>query len=67
MFEAARFLHTVAEDHFKQGPGSISPSVYWWRPGKLTRVTTRSTKGRFLFFPGEEFEREVLQPLARRN
>jgi hypothetical protein len=30
----------TAADLFRQGPGSVSPSVYWWRPnGRLVRVT----------------------------
>lgn len=56
-------LLTIAEEEYRQGPGSISPNLYWWRPGSLTLLPARFRGNQLMFAPPEEFL-EVLSALA---
>jgi hypothetical protein len=38
---AARELHVQAYQAYEDGPGSLSPYLYWWRAGELTLLETR--------------------------
>lgn len=40
---------------FQEGPGSISPSVYWWRDGHFTLLPADLVDGKIEFKPPEEF------------
>jgi hypothetical protein len=40
---------------FDQGPGSISPSLYWWRRGSVTALLSEFDGRRVAFAPPEEF------------
>lgn len=40
---------------FEEGPGSISPSVYWWRDGNLRVIPSRIEKKSVTVEPPEEF------------
>jgi hypothetical protein len=31
-------LHAMAEGAYKDGPGALVPSVYWWTPGRYMRI-----------------------------
>jgi len=49
-----------------EGPGSISPNLYWWRDGVLRTLPTRETADHYEFVPPDEFVTEVLEQLAER-
>jgi len=55
-------IQAVARD-FNQGPGSISPSIYWWRPGGSLTLLPSETGRRPTFMPPDEFM-EMLNTLA---
>lgn len=44
----------------QQGPGSVSPHVYWWQSGKLQRQPMEITDDGIHFNPTEEFIFQVL-------
>lgn len=50
-----------------EGPGSISPHLYWWRDGVLKTLPAVETEDHFEFVPPEEFVTEVLEPLSARS
>ncbi|REF01094.1 hypothetical protein DFJ69_6693 [Thermomonospora umbrina] len=39
--EAARELQAQAHQAYEDGPGSLSPHLFWWRTGELTLLETR--------------------------
>jgi hypothetical protein len=47
-----------------EGPGSISPHLYWWKDGTLRTLPTRETDEHYEFVPPDLFVDEVLEPLA---
>ncbi|HVK77655.1 MAG TPA: hypothetical protein VM734_30330 [Kofleriaceae bacterium] len=49
-----------------EGPGSISPNLYWWRDGQIRTLPTRETDEHYEFVPPDEFVDEVLEKLAER-
>ena len=61
--ESVPHLLTVAEEGYRDGPASISPYLYWWRPGSLTLLPARFRKGKVMFAPPDEFL-DVLCALA---
>jgi hypothetical protein len=56
-------LLTIAQRQYQAGPGSISPSLYWWRNGTLTLLPASATKKGVNFTPPDEFV-QVLNALA---
>jgi hypothetical protein len=50
-----------------EGPGSISPNLFWWRDGVLKTLPTVEAADHFEFVPPDEFVTEVLEPLAQRS
>lgn len=58
---AATELQAQAHRAYEDGPGSLSPHLYWWRAGELTYLATRY-EGDTLILP-EEFA-SVLTALA---
>jgi hypothetical protein len=38
---AATQLQTHAHQAYDEGPGSLSPHLFWWRAGALTLLETR--------------------------
>ncbi|XVQ07824.1 hypothetical protein ACQP1W_35325 [Spirillospora sp. CA-255316] len=38
---AARELQSQAHTAYEEGPGSLSPHLYWWRAGEMTLLETR--------------------------
>lgn len=44
----AERLHAFARNAYDEGPGSLSPELFWSRHGTLTRVETHSADGRLL-------------------
>jgi hypothetical protein len=49
-----------------EGPGSISPNLFWWRDGQLRTLPTRETEEHYEFVPPDDFVTEVLETLAER-
>jgi hypothetical protein len=49
-----------------EGPGSISPNLYWWKDGVLRTLPTRETDEHYEFVPPDDFVDEVLEKLAER-
>jgi hypothetical protein len=37
----AERLHAFARDAYEDGPGSLSPDLFWWRDGRLTLLEAR--------------------------
>lgn len=37
----AERMHAFARDAYEDGPGSLSPDLFWWRDGRLTRIEIR--------------------------
>ena len=40
---------------FQEGPGSLSPHLYWWHHGKLIRLPSEVSANRLTFTPPDEF------------
>ena len=57
----------MANDMCAEGPGSISPNLFWWRDGSLRTLPTRETADHYEFAPPDEFVNQVLEPLAERT
>jgi len=49
-----------------EGPGSISPHLFWWREGLLRTLPTLETEDHYEFVPPDDFVTEVLEELAQR-
>lgn len=56
----------MANDMCADGPGSISPNLFWWKDGQLRTLPTRETAEHYEFAPPDEFVNQVLEPLAER-
>lgn len=52
---AARELHAQAYHAYEEGPGSLSPHLFWWRSGELTLLETRY-EGEALVLPNTFME-----------
>jgi len=53
----------AAAGMFQEGPGSVSPHLYWWHDGKLQRQHTEITANSIEFEPSEEFLYQVLNKI----
>ncbi len=58
-------LIVIAGSLFNQGPGSISPSLYWWRNGSVSLLPAEVDEHRVQFAPPDDFV-QVLNGLAER-
>ncbi|MBK9030261.1 MAG: hypothetical protein IPL61_02790 [Myxococcales bacterium] len=56
----------MAASLYAEGPGAISPNLYWWRDGALRTLPTRETDEHYEFVPPDDFVDEVLEVLAER-
>ena len=61
---ALRRLALIAFGMFQEGPGSITPNVYWRRGGTFTLIETRVTATSVTVTPPEAFVTGVLSILA---
>ena len=59
-------LVVMAANLCAEGPGSISPHLYWWKDGTLATLPTRETEEHYEFVPPDDFVDEVLEKLAAR-
>lgn len=48
-------LIPMAVSLFQQGPGSISPGLYWWRHEGVTLLPAQADGRRVQFAPPDEF------------
>ncbi|CAA9531329.1 MAG: hypothetical protein AVDCRST_MAG85-3703 [uncultured Solirubrobacteraceae bacterium] len=55
-----------AHGNFVDGPGSISPHLYWWRPGEVRRIQTEVTDDAVQITPPDEFV-ELLNQLGEQE
>jgi hypothetical protein len=56
----------MASNLCAEGPGSISPNLFWWRDGVIRTLPTRETEEHYEFVPPDDFVNEVLEALAER-
>lgn len=61
MVRAIEALLQMAYGMYKEGPGSISPALYWWRDGDLTILPSEVDDKSISFHPPGEF----LETLSR--
>ncbi|MBK8234287.1 MAG: hypothetical protein IPK74_01900 [Deltaproteobacteria bacterium] len=55
----------LAHRRHAEGPGSLSPSLYWWRDGTLLALPTEIDEDGVRFFPPTEFVEGCLERLAK--
>ena len=48
------------------GPGSVSPNLYWCRRGEVVTLPIHESADSYEFMPPVEFEDDVMEALARR-
>lgn len=61
-------LHAMAvlsHRRHAEGPGSLTPTLYWWQGGSLTALPTEIDDEGVRFFPPPEFVENCLERLAR--
>jgi hypothetical protein len=56
-------LAKIVRNLFDEGPGSISPELYWWCRGRWTHLPLKFEKGRPVHLLPREFVEEVINPL----
>jgi hypothetical protein len=56
-------LAKIVRDLFDEGPGSISPELYWWCDGRWTHLPLKFERGRLVHLLPREFVEEVIEPL----
>jgi hypothetical protein len=61
---AVGLLLGIADAQCRQGPGSISPNLYWWKDGHLTLLPSNREGGQFQFIPPDDFV-ALLNSLAK--
>jgi hypothetical protein len=52
---AIPIMARVAQGLYTEGPGSLTPSLYWFRDGALTRLPVHVNDGAVTFIPPDEF------------
>jgi hypothetical protein len=50
----------MAANLHNEGPGAISPNLYWWRDDTMRTLPTRETEEHYEFVPPDDFVDEVL-------
>ena len=63
---AVNTMLMLAQKMFVDGPGSITPELYWWRSGKLERLPSKIDDKALHFMPSDEFLK-MLNQLAQPN
>lgn len=63
MTAIAQFLPIIQHFHH-EGPGSISPHLYWHAGGRIHHLPAVIKGGVLHFMPGDEFEEQVTEPLG---
>jgi hypothetical protein len=57
---AVNSMIPIAFGMYQEGPGSLSPGLYWWRSGTLTLLPTKVSAQSITFSPPDAFVKEVL-------
>jgi hypothetical protein len=57
---AVNSMIPIAFGIYQEGPGSLSPGLYWWMSGKLTLLPTKVSSQSITFSPPDQFVKEVL-------
>jgi hypothetical protein len=57
---AVNSMIPIAFGMYQEGPGSLSPGLYWWRAGVLTLLPTKVSAQSITFSPPDVFVKEVL-------
>lgn len=60
VLQAAHLMIQVIDDWYEQGPGEISPELYWWRRGELVALPLVRLSDSVVLVAEDEFGREVL-------
>ena len=55
VLDAAAGMLSAASAMYESGPGSLSPNLYWYRNGGLTRLPYEEADGAFKFNPPGDF------------
>ena len=53
--ESVNTLIPLAASMYQQGPGSISPGLYWWRDGSVSKLPAQFDGKKVQFFPPDDF------------
>jgi hypothetical protein len=57
---AVNSMIPIAFGMYQEGPGSLSPGLYWWREGSLTLLPSKVSAQSISFSPPDVFVKEVL-------
>jgi hypothetical protein len=57
---AVNSMIPIAFGMYQEGPGSLSPGLYWWKERRLTLLPTKVTAQSISFSPPAEFVNDVL-------
>jgi hypothetical protein len=57
---AVNSMIPIAFGMYQEGPGSLSPGLYWWKTSALTLLPTKVSAQSISFSPPDEFVKEVL-------
>jgi hypothetical protein len=55
VIQAINTMIVLGHNLYQEGPGSISPQLYWWRDGDLTLVPSQFNNKKIDFSPPDEF------------
>ena len=55
VIHAVNSMIPIARGMFEEGPGSLSPNLYWWQGGKITYLPAVVTDDKLNFYPPDEF------------
>jgi hypothetical protein len=55
----------LSQRRHAEGPGSLSPTLYWWRDGHLLALPVEVDDDGVRFFPPNEFVEGCLERLAK--
>lgn len=64
ILQAINSMIPVTFGMYQEGPGSVSPNLYWWRDGALSHLPTKVTSQSVTFSPPDAFIEEVLNRLT---
>lgn len=64
VIDAINGLLPMAMGMFREGPGSVSPHLYWARGRDIITLPSKLDGGGLQFYPDPRFVSEVLEPLA---
>lgn len=60
LMQVVNSMIPIAFGMYQEGPGSLSPGLYWWRAGALTLLPTKVSAQSITFSPPDAFVQDVL-------